>query len=271
MTPTEAGLPALKYRLKVAWMAGDYDRYSRYLKTGAAEFYERLCIPPGAGLLDVGCGSGTLALMAARNGVVAAGVDIAPNWIERARCRAATDRLKVDFREADAESLPFADAQFDFVTSMFGGMFAPQPDLVAKEMARVCRSGGAIAMSNWTPGGFAGQMYRIIARYVPTPMMTSPFLWGDEAVARQRLQPYVSSLRASRRTYIFEYPYPPASVVEFFRENYGPVVAAFGHLDCTGRRALRAELDLLWTKWNNCPHGTTCVHSDALELIATRA
>jgi hypothetical protein len=114
-------------------------------------------------------------------------------------------------------------------------------------------------------------MYRILARYVSTPMMISPFLWGDEAVARQRFQPYVSTTRVTRRTYSFEYPYPPASVVEFFRENYGPVVAAFGHLDCTGRRALRAELDALWTQWNTCPRGTTCVYSDALEIIATRA
>jgi ubiquinone/menaquinone biosynthesis C-methylase UbiE len=252
-------------------MAGDYDRYSHYMKTGAVDFYDRLSIPPGAHLLDVGCGSGTLPLLAARNGAVAAGVDIAPNWLERARCRAASDHLKVDFREGDAESLPFTDAQFDFVTTMFGGMFAPQPDLVAAEMARVCKPGGTIAMSNWTPGGFAGQMYRIIARYVPTPMQISPFQWGDETVARQRLQPFVSSIRVTKRTYIFEYPYPPASVVEFFRENYGPVVAAFGHLDCTGRRALRAELDALWTKWNTCPNGSTSVPSDALEIIATRA
>jgi len=221
--------------------------------------------------LDVGCGSGTLVLIAARNGVVAAGVDIAPNWIERARCRASAGHLQADFREADAEALPFADAQFDFVVSMFGGMFAPQHDLVAAEMARVCRPAGTIAMSNWTPAGFAGQMYRIIARYVPAPMITSPFLWGDETVARQRLQPYASTIRMTKRTHSFEYPYPPASVVEFFRENYGPVVAAFGRLDCTGRRALRAELDALWTKWNTCPNGTTCVHSDALEVIATRA
>ena len=228
-------------------MAGDYDRYSRYIKTGAAEFYERLSVPPGARLLDVGCGSGTLALIAARNGALSAGVDIAPNWIERACCRAANDNLQVDFREADAEALPFADGHFDFVTSMFGAMFAPQPDLVAAEMARVCKPGGTLAMSVWTPGGFAGQMYRIIARYVPTPMITSPFLWGDEAVARQRLEPYVSAIQFTKRSYTFEYPYPPASVVEFFRENYGPVVAAFQHLACTGRRALRAELDALWT------------------------
>ena len=251
-------------------MAGDYDRYSRYMKTGAAEFHARLCIPPGARLLDVGCGSGTLALIAARNGALAAGVDIAPNWIERARGRAASEQVQVDFREGDAEALPFADRQFDFVTSMFGAMFAPQPELVAAEMARVCKPGGTIAMSNWTPGGFAGQMYRIIARYVPTPMMNSPFLWGDEAVARQRLDPHISAIRVTRRSYTFEYPYPPASVVEFFRENYGPVVAAFGHLDCAGRRALRAELDALWTKWNTCPNGMTSVPSEAIEVIATR-
>ena len=268
---TEVGLPALKYRLKTAWMAGDYDRFSRYLNAGAAEFHARLGVLPGARLLDVGCGSGSLALLAARAGARVSAVDIAPNWIARARARAAAERLEVDFREGDVDALPYGDAQFDYVTSSFGAMFSPRPDVAAAEMMRVCKPGGTIAMCNWTPGGFAGQMYRTVARHVTPAEMPSPFLWGDEFTVRQRFNCGVSSLRTTRREYIFEYPYPPASVVEFFRENYGPVVTAFARLDCAGRRALRADLDVLWTRHNQCGSGTTRVAAEVLEVLATRA
>lgn len=266
----EMGLPALKYRLKIAWMQGDYDRFARYLKVGAAEFFEQLDVSPGVSLLDVGCGSGQLAMIAARAGVHAVGVDLAPNWLERARARAAEENVGAEFREGDAEALPFEDASFDYVTSTFGAMFAPQPDLVAAELVRVCKRGGTIAMRNWTPSGFAGQMYKVLGKHVPHPSMPSPLLWGDEAVVRQRFQGKLSWLRMTRKDYTFEYPYPPASVVELFRENYGPVVAAFLSLNCPGRRALRADLDALWTRYNECGSGTTSVRAEYLEILAGR-
>ncbi|HKE61941.1 MAG TPA: class I SAM-dependent methyltransferase, partial [Nitrospira sp.] len=135
VTPEVEGLKA---RLKKTWMAGDYDRFSRYMEGGAREFYERLIVAPGCHLLDVGCGSGQLALMAARDGLEVTGVDIAGNLIERARARAQAEGLRARFEEADAEALPFEDASFDVVTSLIGAMFAPRPELVAKELLRVC-------------------------------------------------------------------------------------------------------------------------------------
>jgi ubiquinone/menaquinone biosynthesis C-methylase UbiE len=135
-------------------MAGDYDRFSRYMEGGAREFYERLQVAPGSRLLDVGCGSGQLALMAAKDGLHVTGVDIAGNLVERARQRAEAEGLTADFREGDAEALPFEDGSFDVVTSLIGAMFAPRPDLVAKELLRVCTPGGILAMANWTPQGF---------------------------------------------------------------------------------------------------------------------
>ena len=117
----------LKARLKTIWMAGDYDIFSRYLEDSAREFYERLPVSPGGTLLDVACGSGQLALMAAKDGLKVTGVDIATNLVARARARARTAGLRVRFEEADAEALPFADAQFDAVTSLIGAMFAPRP------------------------------------------------------------------------------------------------------------------------------------------------
>src|SRR3974390_318232 len=135
-------MDGLKARLKETWMAGDYDRFSRYMEQGARIFYERLDIPAGCQLLDVACGSGQVALWAARDGVNATGVDIAPNLIQRAQARANAEGLKARFIEGDAEALPFEDASFDVVTSLVGAMFAPRPELVARETRPVCRAAG---------------------------------------------------------------------------------------------------------------------------------
>ena len=163
---------SMKTRLKHIWMAGDYDRFSRYMESGAREFYERLEIIPGCRLLDVGCGSGQLALMAAKDGLEVTGVDIASNSVERARERAAEESLRVRFEEADAEALPFEDASFDVVASLIGAIFAPRPDRVAQELLRVCKSGGTIAMANWTPQGFIGQMFKTVSTFIaPSGML----------------------------------------------------------------------------------------------------
>jgi ubiquinone/menaquinone biosynthesis C-methylase UbiE len=141
----------LKVRLKKTWMTGDYDVFSRFMEKDAEQFFRRLGVTPGTKLLDVGCGAGQIALIAARAGAQVTGCDIATNWLERARARAAAERLNVTFEEGDAESLPYEDAQFDTVISLIGAMFAPRPDLVAAELTRVCRPSGVIAMANWTP------------------------------------------------------------------------------------------------------------------------
>src|SRR5499425_2406596 len=137
-TTTVPEINGLKARLKETWMAGDYDRFSRYMEQGARIFYENLDIPAGCQLLDVACGSGQVALWAARDGVNVTGVDIAPNLIQRAQARAKAEGLNARFMEGDAEALPFEDASFDVVTSLVGAMFAPRPELVASELLRVC-------------------------------------------------------------------------------------------------------------------------------------
>src|SRR5215813_10219232 len=137
-------IDVLKTRLKRTWMAGDSDRFSRSMENETRSFYERLDVPPGAHLLDVACGSGQLALIAAREGVKVTGVDIAENLIERAQARSSAEGLPARFQVGDAEALPFPDATFDVVVSLIGAMFAPQPHLVAQEFVRVCVPGGTI-------------------------------------------------------------------------------------------------------------------------------
>ncbi len=260
----------LKNRLKATWMAGDYDTFSRYMEPDAHLFYRRIGVQPGLHLLDVGCGSGQLALIAARAGAQATGCDIAANWIERARERAAQERLNAAFDVADAEELPYRDAQFDVVTSLVGAIFAPQPNLVASEMIRVCRPGGKIAMANWTAHGFIGQMFKTISKYIAPNGMPSPLMWGEETTVRERLRDGIVDLRCTLRFYQFEYPFPPEVVVDFFRENYGPMARAFDSLDEEGKTQLRAELVSLWTSHNRADGIGTLVDAEYLEVIAFR-
>lgn len=266
-----AEIDGLKARLKDTWMAGDYDRFSRYMEQGARIFYEQLDVPAGCQLLDVACGSGQVALWAARDGVNVTGVDIAPNLVQRAQTRADAEGLRARFIEGDAEALPFEDASFDVVVSLVGAMFAPRPELVARELLRVCSPGGTIAMGNWTREGFIGQMFKTFAKFIAPSGMPAPVLWGDETVVRERLGHGVSNLIMTRRQYSFTYPFPPAEVVEFFRQYYGPTNRAFASLNETDARKLRDDLEALWAAHNRGGEELTLVSSEYLEVIAVRA
>jgi SAM-dependent methyltransferase len=269
-TQTNKELDELKTRLKTTWMTGDYDLFSRFMEKDAERFFRGLGVAAGTRLLDVGCGAGQLALIAARAGAQVTGCDIATNWLEKARTRAAAEGLEITFEEGDAESLPYKDAQFDVVVSLIGAMFAPRPDLVAAELTRVCRPGGIIAMANWTPGGFIGQMFKTIAKHIAPSGMPSPVLWGDEATVRDRLHEGIADLKCALRVYHFDYPFPPDAVVEFFRTNYGPMSRAFASLDVQGQEKLRSELVSLWSAHNKAVDDTTKVDAEYLEVIATR-
>ena len=269
-SPSVNDFEQLKTRLKATWMTGNYDVFARYMEPDAQLFYKRIGVEPGEQLLDVGCGAGQLALIAARAGAHVTGCDISTNWLERARERATLELLDVRFEEGDAEDLPYADGQFDVVASLIGAMFAPRPDLVASELVRVCRPGGKIAMANWTAQGFVGQMFKLIAKYIAPGGMPSPLLWGDEAVVRERLGKGTTNLRMTQRFYQFEYPFPPEIVVEFFRENYGPIRRAFAALEPEEQAQLRAELVSLWQANNRSETGGTIVDAEYLEVIAQR-
>jgi SAM-dependent methyltransferase len=265
-------MESLKTRLKSMWMAGDFGEVAKHIETGAEEFIGRLALEAGARVLDVACGSGNLSIPAARAGAVVTGVDIAPNLLEQARARAASEGLKIQFDEGDAEALPYADAAFDVVVSMYGAMFAPRPEVVAAELVRVCRPGGRIAMANWTPEGFIGQMFKVTGRHVPPPPnMPPPVQWGDEETVRERLRDGVAGLQLTRQMCLFKYPFPPAEVVEFFRKYYGPTQRAFAALDADGQAALRGDLERLWAEHNQAADGTTHVEGEYLEVVATRS
>ncbi|MBI1761884.1 MAG: methyltransferase domain-containing protein [Acidobacteria bacterium] len=270
-TTTVTELANLKAKLKATWMAGDFDKIAEIIWAGGAQFITRLQLKPGARLLDIACGTGNLAFPAARAGALVTGVDIAPNLLETARARAKDAGVQIQFDEGDAENLPYADAAFDEVVTMFGAMFAPQPNLIAVELARVCRPGGRLAMANWTPAGFIGQMFKVTGQHVPPPPMPSPLLWGDEATVRARLQGDFVKLQCRRRDLVMAFPMTPTAAVEFFRTWYGPTQRAFAALDQAGQAALRRDLEQLWTAHNRATDGTTQIVAEYLEVIGTRA
>ena len=157
-------MQALKDRLRATWIAGDFGVIARSIEEGAEEFVERLAPKPGTTILDVACGTGNLAIPAAKAGATVTGVDIAPNLIDQAIERAAAEGVEAKFDVGDAEDLQYSDGSFDIVMTMFGAMFAPRPDVTAAELVRVCKPGGLIAMANWTPTAFTGQMFKLGAK-----------------------------------------------------------------------------------------------------------
>ncbi len=271
MVLNTADMAALKPRFKSMWMSGDYATFAPYLVEGAMDFLAQCDIPAGTKVLDIACGAGQTALPMARNGCLVTGLDLAGNLVRVARERAQAEGLAVQFDEGDAEELPYEDASFDMVFSLIGAMFAPQPQLVAAEMARVCRPGGRIIMGNWTPGGFVGRMFKTMAAHVPPiPGIPSPLLWGDDLTVHERLGSYVSEMQITRRMYPFKYPFGPADVVEFFRAYYGPTNRAFSTLDADGQAALRHDLEQLWSQHNRATDGTVYLESEYLEVQAVR-
>ncbi len=272
-TITIPNLDAIKAGQKATWESGDFGQIARTIEPVAEEFMARQPLPPGTQVLDVACGTGNLAVIAARRGCEVSGVDIAGNLIGQARARAAAEGLRIDFREGDAEALPLADCRFDLVVSMFGVMFTPQPAVAAAELRRVTRPGGRIALANWTPEGFIGKMFNVFKAHLPPPPagVPSPMGWGDEATVRTRLRNGFAGVRLTRRIALMRHPFPPAATVEFFRQYYGPTQRAFASLTPSGQAALRRDLVELQTANNiaNTP-GTTEVAAEYLEVVARR-
>jgi len=272
MQPAQTGIDQIKQRMRGAWTAGDFGQIARYTAKCGEQFVDRPQIQPGARVLDVACGTGNLAIPAARKGAQVWGIDIAPNSLEQARQRAAAEGLQAVFEEGDAEQLPYPDAHFDMVMSMFGAMFGPRPELVAAELARVCRPKGTIAMANWTPAGFVAKQFALGNRYIPPPEgIPAPVLWGDEQVVRQRLSAYAPEIRFTLQTATFDYPFPPREVVQFFRQYFGPTQVAFSRLPADAQIAYMSDLENLWSEHNEARDGRTLVRAEYLEVVATRA
>ncbi len=273
MNDSEIPIQQIKNSMKATWMAGDFGMVAKTIAGSGEEFVQRLSIPAGARVLDVACGTGNLAIPIARIGAVVHGVDIAPNLLAQARERATIENLTAVFDEGDAEQLPYEDASFDFVVSMFGAMFAPRPEVVAAELARVLKAGGKLCMANWNPASFTGRMFKVGSQRAPAPtQLPAPVLWGDEATVRERLEPGFVNIETTLVPIDFDMPVDAAGAVAFFRKYFGPTQVAFSRLDEAGQEAFAADLESLWAGANVAPDPTkqTLVHNQYLQVFATR-
>jgi SAM-dependent methyltransferase len=260
---------ALTARAKSVWTSGDFLPIARSFAPGAEEFIARLALRPGESVLDVACGTGNLAIPAARTGARVTGVDIAPNLIHRARLEACNVAGRVTFEVGDAEALPYGDCRFDTTVTMFGAMFAYRPGRALAEMLRVTRTGGRIAMANWTPDGFVGEMLRAHSAVAPPPQdLPSPLLWGDEEVVENRFGDRVTALTLTRRALQLRFEIPPAAVTELFATCYGPTVTTLRAADPAGASRLRDALTRLFHQHNLATDGTTVVAGEYLDVQA---
>lgn len=263
---------AIKQVQQRIWSAGDFALVASKGVLAAEQLCETLDVKPGERILDVACGSGNATLAAARRSwdeVV--GLDYVPELLEHARARADVERLEVQLVEGDAEQLPFEDASFDVVISVFGVMFAPDQQRAAAELSRVCRPGGRIGLASWTPEGMVGRLMRAIGQRVPSPPgIAPPVLWGVEEHLRRLLGDNASSLSAVKREATFRFR-SAAHWLEFFRTNFGPVKAAAELLDDPAREALASEMGSIVERCNRAGERALVAPAEYLEAVAIRA
>lgn len=269
-TAATPDLAALKSRQQVAWSSGDYAVIGTTLQIVGEELCEALDLRAGQKVLDVAAGNGNVSLAAARRWCDVISTDYVPSLLERGRARALAEGLSIEFKQADAEALPFADGTFDAVVSTFGVMFTPDHDKAAAELLRVCNSGGRIGLANWTPDSFIGQLFKTLGKYLPPPAGSkSPALWG----MREHLVGYFGSeareIKTESRNFNFRYR-SPAHFLDVFKTYYGPMLKAFAALDEQRQKSLADDLHALIARLNEAKDGTMVVPSKYLEVVITK-
>lgn len=262
------------------WEKGDFGRIAATMRGSGEALIDGLDVEAGMDVLDLGCGEGTTALPAAERGASVLGVDIAANLVAAGQARAdAAGLANLRFQQGDAtELVDLADASFDLTLSAFGAMFAPRPDDVAREMVRVTRPGGRIAMANWIPGDptLVAQILKIAAAYSPPPPpgFVSPMTWGEEDEVRARFGQAgvpAEAIAFERATWIFDFEGTPEELVGLFRDYYGPTMNAFAAAAAASREGLlQAELDALFANQNRAEAGGTEIAATFLLVRATR-
>jgi ubiquinone/menaquinone biosynthesis C-methylase UbiE len=264
-------LASLKAKQQAAWSSGNYGLIGMTLNIVGETLCEALDLRSGQSVLDVAAGNGNITLAAARRWCDVTSTDYAPNLLANGRERAEADGLtNIEFKEADAEALPFADNSFDAVVSTFGVMFTPNQDAAAAEMMRVCKHGGKIGLANWTPAGFIGQMFKTLGKYLPPPAgAKSPALWGTQARLDEMFGHAAISISARPRNYVFRYR-SPEHFVDFFKTFYGPMLKAFGALDAAKQKSLHDDLVTLIESLNTAKDGTMVVPAEYLEIVIVK-
>lgn len=261
----------VKTRQHAAWETGNYAVVGTTLQIVGENLCEALDLRAGSRVLDVAAGNGNGTLAAARRWCDVTSTDYVGSLLDAGKARAHAEGLTaVQFREADAEALPYADASFDVVMSIFGVMFTPHQEKAASELARVCKPGGKIGLANWTPDSFIGQVFKTIGKYLPPPPgLKSPALWGTRARLDELFHGKVRSVAVTSREFMFRYR-SPAHWLEVFRTYYGPINKAFAALDDQRQAAFQHDLMTLMESRNRSGDGTLVLPSEYLEIVMVR-
>lgn len=268
--PQTPDLGVVKERQQEMWASGSYARIGNNLVIISELLCEAADLRAGSKVLDVATGSGNAAISATRRLCNTTGIDYVPELIEYARKRAEVEGMDITFEVGDAEELPYPDASFDVVLSAIGVMFAPDQEKAASELLRVCRPGGRIALANWTPDGFVGNMFRTVGKHLPPPAgVKPPPLWGTEERLRELFGDGISSLQITRRSYVLRYP-SAGYFIEYYRTYFGPIHKAFETLDAAGGEALEHDLEELLTGWSVSGDETLVIPFEYLEVVAVR-
>lgn len=256
----------IKERQRAMWSAGDYAEVAPTIEVAATGLIEGLGIEAGQDVLDVACGTGNATIPAAQLGATVTGIDLTPKLLEGARERATALGVEATFVEGDAELLPFEDATFDRVTSVFGAMFAPDQQRTAGELVRVCRPGGVIGLCAWTPEGVNGRLFGVLGSRLPPPPpgFTPPMLWGSEDHVRELFARHGVSIQAERRSVTFEHE-SVEGWVAFHERTLGPVIMAKAALEPAGEwEAVRRELEDFYAVENEATDGTMRLRAEYL-------
>ncbi len=253
------------------WSLGDYSLVAPRLERYAINLAEACDIRPGTTVLDVAAGSGNFALAAAARGAKVTASDLTPRMLELGRARTQAARSEIEWKEADAEALPFPDQAFDIVASVFGAMFAPRPDRVAAELFRVCSAGGLVAMANYGWEGFLGAISKLFARYsnqLPFEL-PSPFEWGDPAVVRTRFDGLASEVEIRPRALSMHFDSVDAGI-DFWERTNGPMAALKTMLPPKRYAECRREARELMARMNESRDGKLDVSASYLEVVARK-
>ena len=274
MTPPAAAkapdLAAVKTRQQAAWSSGDYAVVGTTLQIVGEDLCEALDLRSGQRVLDVAAGNGNVTLAAARRWCDVTSTDYVAALLERGRIRAQAEGWTIDFKEADAEALPFADGSFDAVVSTFGVMFTPDQDRAAAELLRVCKPGGKIGLANWTPEGFIGQLFKTLGKHMPPPAgVKSPALWGTRARLTELFGAQASAIETLPRNFVFRYR-SAQHWMDVFKTYYGPLLKTFAALPPPAQQALHDDIMALIARMNRSGDATMVLPSEYLEVVVTR-
>jgi ubiquinone/menaquinone biosynthesis C-methylase UbiE len=263
-------LAVIKTRQQAAWSSGNYAVVGTTLQIVGEELCEALDLRAGRRVLDVAAGNGMASIAAARRWCDVVSTDYVASLLDSGRARAKAEGLSIEFMEADAEALPFANASFDTVVSTFGVMFTPNQEQAASELLRVCRPGGQIGLTNWTPDGFIGQLFKTLGKYLPPPSAAkSPLLWGTRTRIAELFEPAANRIKTESRYFNFRYR-SPQHFLEVFRTYYGPMLKAFSALESRQQANLERDVLDLIARMNKADRGAMTVPSEYLEVIVTK-